>query len=175
VKTSAARDTDRPDGNGKAAGLHAMPWQGRGGLDAFVLVLSDARLIADSLVDLLRQRCTELQFLTEDDLPHNQLVGQQPSLIILRASEYNVSDEWLSQTMKRMAIAHPDVPVMLISEHSVCSIGWNAIKQGFSGYLPTTQSGEQLIAALRVLIAGGAFLLHSGTSENILSSCGEYI
>lgn len=125
-----------------------------------VLLVDEMPLLRDSLVDLLQEHCRDLFFIaagsgTEQKKP----LSRRPDLIIINARNEKIGSEWLQQRTEALSGPYGGAPILLISELEMADEAQRAIEAGYAGFLPSTQSGEQLVAAIRVILAGGRFHL----------------
>lgn len=130
-----------------------------------VLIASDAPLVAQALVELLVAKCPELRFQLESSFERAKAGARLPILIVIQTAEFRPDHPWLSRFTLTMSRECPDVPLLLISEIPVNKVSWSPLEHGYAGYIPTSQSSDQLVSAIRVLVKGGGLLLHSKESN----------
>ncbi len=61
-------------------------------------------------------------------------------------------------TLQQFRSACPDVPVVVLSGDQDAALIRDAIEQGAAGYIPKSHTSEQMIGALRFVVAGGVYL-----------------
>ncbi len=145
------------DGRGKGFGRRRAD---------YVLIASDIPLVAEGLLELLSSKCSEFEFMLQTDT-RNQKPGEDahPTLIVVQTTEFRSDHPWLLKFKRSMRQRYPDAPLLLISELPVNQVSWSPLESGFAGYIPTSQSSDQLVSAIRVLAKGGGLLLHSREAE----------
>lgn len=62
------------------------------------------------------------------------------------------------QTLETFLAGVPDVPVVVLSGELDASLIRDAIEAGAAGYIPKSHTAEQMITALRFVVAGGIYL-----------------
>lgn len=62
------------------------------------------------------------------------------------------------QTLQQFRAGAPDVPVIVLSGEQDAALIRDAIEQGAAGYIPKSHTSEQMIGALRFVVAGGVYL-----------------
>lgn len=70
--------------------------------------------------------------------------------------------------LRSLKKAHPELPVLMFSTHADELVPLHVLKAGASGYVQKDSSPEELLTAIRRLIAGGTFL-SNGVAERIAS------
>lgn len=61
-------------------------------------------------------------------------------------------------TLQQFRAGAPDVPVVVLSGEQDAALIREAIEQGAAGYIPKSHTSEQMIGALRFVVAGGVYL-----------------
>jgi DNA-binding NarL/FixJ family response regulator len=62
------------------------------------------------------------------------------------------------RTLEEFRAGAPDVPVIVLSGEQDASLIRDAIECGAAGYIPKSHTSEQMIGALRFVVAGGIYL-----------------
>lgn len=62
------------------------------------------------------------------------------------------------EALQTIANDHPSLPVVVISATDNKSVIMEALDLGVAGYIPKTSSGEVMVNALRLVLAGGVYL-----------------
>ena len=163
--SGVGRNEDRPLEMDSAFGRDAEPGRTRLNPSDIVLIASDAPLVAQALVELLAAKCSELRFDLESGFEQAATGAPRPILIIVQIAEFRPDHPWLARFTLAMERKYPHVPLLLISEIPVSKLSWCPLERGFAGYLPTSQSSDQLVSAIRVLTKGGGLILRSEESN----------
>jgi CheY-like chemotaxis protein len=125
-----------------------------------VLLIAEAPLLRDGLVDVLQEKCEDIAFIAIDP---SAVIAEdlqtRPDLIIINVGQEKIGGKWLHEQMERFSSRFQDSPILLISELEIADEARRAIESGFAGFVPSTQSSDQLVAAIRVMLAGGRFHL----------------
>jgi DNA-binding NarL/FixJ family response regulator len=125
-----------------------------------VLLVDEVPVLRDGLTDLLRELCDDLAIIGLDSGSLQSAAREsEPDLIIINARQEKLDGDWLRGLIRDLPTLCRGVPILLVSELDLEGEGVRALDRGFAGFIPSTQSGAQLIAAIRVLLAGGRFLL----------------
>lgn len=61
-------------------------------------------------------------------------------------------------TLQQFRAGAPDVPVIVLSGEQDATLIRDAIEEGAAGYIPKSHTSDQMIAALRFVVAGGLYL-----------------
>lgn len=64
------------------------------------------------------------------------------------------------EVLRRVKIAHPELPVLMFSMHSEDEFAVAALNAGASGYLSKSSHPQEILAALRTIAAGERFVSH---------------
>ncbi len=62
------------------------------------------------------------------------------------------------EALRELRHLRPDVPVLILSVHSPAQYGIRMLRSGASGYLTKESAPEELILAIRKIVAGGKYL-----------------
>ncbi len=63
-----------------------------------------------------------------------------------------------SSSIEQIAVAHPQLPLIVISSDETVKSVKNAIEAGASGYIPKSSSPEVMQHAIRLVLSGGVYL-----------------
>jgi DNA-binding NarL/FixJ family response regulator len=86
-----------------------------------------------------------------------QAVVQNPpfDLILL---DYALPDSYASQGLRRVLLAHEGVPVVMLSGETRLSLVSDLVELGAAGFISKASDTEELLRALRTVMAGGIYL-----------------
>jgi two-component system invasion response regulator UvrY len=84
-----------------------------------------------------------------------QLEKQTVDIIIL---DINMPGRSGLDIMKDLNIRYPHIPVLILSMYSEEQYGFRAIKAGASGYLKKVSAPEELVIAIKKIVAGGKYI-----------------
>ena len=144
-----------------------------------LLLIEDVRLVRESMASLLRSRCPELEIHTcaywQDDIDsgyfktgHFDELQKNPSLILLDLHHNSVYTFTDGDQAKCLEARFHDTPILAISERYETDEAVMAIDKGLAGFFPMRCSAELLVAAIRLVMAGGRFIPPEILSVNAL-------
>jgi len=123
-----------------------------------ILLISEVRLVLDMFAELLLAYCNDLSVCSQSQIEmHSPAAEPAPDLVIIHTREQKVGQNWHEERMATIRTAYRRSPVLLLSESKDPDDEDRAIEAGFAGFLPATQSIAQVVAAIRVILAGGRF------------------
>jgi len=70
------------------------------------------------------------------------------------------------EALKRFREKHPDMRVVVVSANDEAESIQAALRAGAAGYIPKTSTSEVLVAALKVVIAGGTYIPPEALQED---------
>jgi two-component system invasion response regulator UvrY len=122
-----------------------------------ILLADDHKIVRDGLKRILA---------ATGDL---QVTGETASgdevLALVKANDYDVAMLDMSMPglagidlIKRLKIEKPALRILVLSMHGEQQYAARALKAGAAGYLSKDSAGEQLVAALRKIAAGGVYI-----------------
>jgi len=122
------------------------------------LLLVDAlRLSRECLTHLLVSHLSEYDLLT---LAHARLAGEgdpRPDVVLLNARSAHIYDAALASEVSTLLALTHRAPILILSEHIDGHEGLLAGESGIAGLFPMACSAALLIAAIRLVAAGGQF------------------
>lgn len=80
------------------------------------------------------------------------------SLVILDAESGRTDPKRLAEVFANIVAIHGTVPVMLIVEDEDLAFAKEALRMGARGFVSTSLAGEMVLAAIRLVLAGGTFI-----------------
>lgn len=124
------------------------------------VVLIDAMTLnRESLAYALRQGARD--FLTFG-IPNGEQFHKIPhaDVVLFNTKKSPLTDQWALDTIDEIR-RHKDPPVLIISEAGDAKTAVQAIAHGLRGFIPTTVEIAMLVAAIRLVLAGGIFVPQS--------------
>lgn len=120
-----------------------------------ILLIDDHTLFAESLCFLLRQMDAGVEATTVRTVEQALALPAPHHLALLDLQLPNVVG---FAGLHRLRSAWPDVPVVIVSGEEHPGTIQAAIDAGAMGYVPKTSSPQVLMAALKLILAGGVYL-----------------
>lgn len=81
-----------------------------------------------------------------------------PALILLSLSTFRADDDKVHAIVARLQAAARHIPIVILSDMEKGEAARSALQLGARGYIPTSESLSVMIAALRLVVAGGIFI-----------------
>ncbi len=142
-----------------------------------ILIADDHAILRRGLIEILAREFKGAAFGEAENADQviAQLQSQHWDTVILDVGMPGRSGIDVLVELKRL---RPNLPVLVLSMHSEEQYGKRALKAGASGYLNKDSSPEELIRALRKVLAGGRYVgaalaerlaadLHSDTRKSL--------
>ena len=136
-----------------------------------VLLADDHAIVRAGLKELLSD--------TDDITVAGEAMNGQEVMAQVRAREFDVAVLDMSmpgrggiELIKQVKSERPKVRVLVLSMHSEQQYAVRAVKAGASGYLTKDSAAEQLVAAIRRIAAGGAYITPE-TAERLVLDSGQ--
>lgn len=127
-----------------------------------VLLVDDHRVVAEGLVRLLSHGFEILDAITDARLVSDAVSRLRPDVIVLDLSMPTVSGlEVLRQLRERQV----EFKAIVLTMHADPNLAVEALKAGASGFVLKESSGEELLAALDVVLRGGTYLAAALTKD----------
>ncbi len=121
-----------------------------------VLIIDDHHLFRSGLKYLLAGLKLNTQFLESGSCDEAILLFDADEIDIVLLDYYLPGQDGLSAL--NIVREHFDCPVVLISSEDQASVIRNAIAEGAAGYIPKASSPQELVAALKLVLAQGVYL-----------------
>ncbi|MGE5638603.1 MAG: response regulator transcription factor [Clostridia bacterium] len=128
-----------------------------------LLLADDHKLVRDGLKRILAST-TDLEVAAE-------AANGDEALQLVRANDYDVALVDMSMPglsgidlIKRLKIEKPSLKLLVLSMHGEHQYAARALKAGASGYLNKDSAGEQLLAAIRKVAAGGVHITEAAAA-----------
>jgi DNA-binding NarL/FixJ family response regulator len=90
--------------------------------------------------------------------PRGQFSAEAPDIVVFNIGSADLGDPQVVNAFDTVRAGMPDVPVILLSERDDTATALSAIRAGYRGYVQTTLTGSMLLAAIRLVLAGGTFV-----------------
>jgi DNA-binding NarL/FixJ family response regulator len=127
-------------------------------LSVKILVVDDHPLILEALKQVLRDLDPEIEVLEARDAPQaldRVVMHPDLSLVLL---DLALPHKHGLELLAEIRDASPEVPVVVLSASEDRETVLRAISDGAMGFIPKTSRTDVLIAALRLVFAGGVYL-----------------
>lgn len=134
-----------------------------------VLIADDHRVVADALVRLLNDHYEIVGTINDGSLVFEAVFASQPDVVILDVSMPQVSGLEALRQLKRY---HIEFKAIVLTMHADPTLAVEALKAGANGFVLKEASGEELLTALQVVLAGGTYLTSSLTKEIVTLTVG---
>jgi DNA-binding NarL/FixJ family response regulator len=129
-------------------------------VSAIVLLLIDeAGLFRDSLVEMLRVSAADFRILCVDrsfELASGAI--EKPDIVLLDIGRRSLVDDGVRSDVRLTREAFPQSRIMVMCEQESQAEALEALRFGLSGYFPGSLGLDMLIAGVRLIAAGGIFL-----------------
>lgn len=124
-----------------------------------VLLVNEPDLIRDCLAELLGKGMKDIRVEGVGSMSTLlALPTRTPDVILFSVKATSVAETGIKAELTSLTQTFPDTPIMVMSDQGDLSEALLAIDLGARGYFPDILSVSMLIAALRLVIAGGVFL-----------------
>jgi len=122
-----------------------------------LLIADDHAVVRKGLRETLEEELPDLQF---GEAGTNQQVlemvwGEKWDLVIL---DINMDQRSGLEVLEEIHQARPKLPVLILSMYPVEEFGVRALKLGATGYLTKQSAPEELVTAVRSVLAGGRYI-----------------
>lgn len=122
-----------------------------------VLLIDDHEMFRQGMRFLLTDLHDNIQF-TDAGSCEEALAALEASEADLALLDLNMPGTDGLTALRQIRAAHPAVPIAVLSGMDEPDLIRSAIDQGASGFVPKASSSEVLVAALKLILAGGVYL-----------------
>jgi DNA-binding NarL/FixJ family response regulator len=122
-----------------------------------ILIVDDHPIVRQGLIQLIEQEC-DLQVCGEasDVREARAALGRmKPDVVIL---DLSLRDSDGLELIKDIRSKHGQLPILVLSMHDESIYAERLLSSGANGYIMKQAAGEQLIVALRRVLAGGVYV-----------------
>ncbi len=121
------------------------------------MIVDDHAIVLHGLKELINSEPDLEVTMTADSAERalEILKEQQPAIVITDISLPGLSG---LELIKELALAHPDLPTLVLSMHDELVHGERALRAGAKGYLVKQEAPENVIKAIRKVLAGERYL-----------------
>jgi DNA-binding NarL/FixJ family response regulator len=127
-----------------------------------VLIVDDHKVVVEGLVRLLGEHFEIVGTIIDGRLVLESVSRLQPDVILLDISMPHLSGLGVMRQLRTRGIY---VKVIVLTMHVDASLAVEALKMGAAGYVVKESSGEELVKAVHVVLAGGTYLASRLTKE----------
>ena len=121
------------------------------------LIVDDHAIVRHGLMQIVGQ---EADMLVAGEAANAQemlaFVRQKPCDVVL--SDISMPGRSGLDALKELKQEHPSLPVLILSVHPEDQYGVRALRLGASGYLSKDSAPEELVGAIRKVVAGGRYI-----------------
>jgi two-component system, NarL family, invasion response regulator UvrY len=122
-----------------------------------ILVADDHAIVRKGLKETLEEELGDLQF---GEAANNQQVIDQVGkkswdLVVL---DINMEQRSGLEVLEEIRKTHPKLPVLILSMYPVEEFGVRALKLGAAGYVTKQSASDELVTAVRSVLAGGRYI-----------------
>jgi DNA-binding NarL/FixJ family response regulator len=129
---------------------------------ARVLIVDDHRVVAEGLVQLLRDHFEVVDTIGDGGSVVEAVLQRTPDIILLDASMPNVTGLEAMRRLKARGIAFKAI---VLTMHADANLAVEALRTGASGFVLKEASGEELLTAIEVVLRGDTYLASALTKE----------
>jgi DNA-binding NarL/FixJ family response regulator len=122
-----------------------------------IYLIERTYLVREGLAELLSHHCPEYEIRMAESDPSAAACESDAALIVMSIRSGCSAQRATVDALGNSAWLYR-VPVLLISDADDPSQARLALRAGFAGFFPTIYSAEMLIAAVRLVLAGGRFV-----------------
>ncbi|MFC2088639.1 response regulator [Calditrichota bacterium] len=122
-----------------------------------ILVADDHAIVREGLKQIVAEE-TDMQVTgeAEDSIQLFELLNHNDfSIVVL---DVNMPGKSGLEALKEMRVNYPKTPVLILSMYSEDQYGLRAIKAGAAGFLKKVSAPEELVKAIRKIVAGGRYI-----------------
>ena len=130
-----------------------------------VLIADDHKVVTEGLVRLLSERFQIVGTVGDGRLVVETVARLCPDAILLDVSMPNVSGLEALRQLRQHGIT---VKAIVLTMHADANLAVEALKAGASGFVLKEAGGDELLAAIDIVLAGGTYLA-TGLTKEILT------
>ena len=136
---------------------------------ASILFVDDHRVVAEGLVRLLSDGFEIVGTITDARLVLDAVSRLRPDVVILDLSMPTVSG---FEVLRQLKERGDEVKAIVLTMHADPRLAVEALKAGARGFVLKESSGDELLAALDVVLRGGTYLAARLTKDVLTSMVG---
>src|SRR5262245_36425608 len=122
-----------------------------------ILIADDHDIVRRGLKETLEEELGQVVFGEAEDAPHVlEMVRKEPWDLVLL--DINMEGRSGFDVLQELHQTHPQLPVLILSMYSEEEFAVRALKQGAAGYISKRRASEELVAAVRKVLAGGRYI-----------------
>jgi DNA-binding NarL/FixJ family response regulator len=129
-----------------------------------VLIIDDHQVVADGLVRLLDGRFDVLGTVSDSRLAVATIATLRPHAVLLDLSMPNVSG---FDVIRGVIDRRIETRIIVLTMHAEPQLAVEALTAGASGFMLKESSGDELVAALEVVLGGGTYLTSAITRDAV--------
>ena len=130
-----------------------------------VLIVEDHKVVAEGLVRLLSGHADVVDTITDGGQALPAAARLRPDVVILDISLPHVSGLEVIHQLRKAGV---DAKTIVLTMHADPALAVEALSAGASGFVLKESSGEELLAALEVVMSGRSYL-PAGLTKEILT------
>jgi DNA-binding NarL/FixJ family response regulator len=136
-----------------------------------VALIDPKALTRDPIGELLAEAFPEYALVTAstcEELLETEGIGR-PNLVVVYIRSEGLTNTWVQSALELLRVRFPETSAVVLSDRDDVEEVNRALTHGARGYIPTSAECEIVVAALRLIGAGGTFVpvnaLHSTTAK----------
>lgn len=125
-----------------------------------ILIADDHAIVREGLKQIVAEE-TDMRVLGEAGNANEMfelLKKEKWSIVVL---DINMPGKSGLEALKEMRALYPSIPVLILSMYTEEQYGLRAIKAGAAGYLKKVSAPDELVKAIRKIVAGGRYINES--------------
>jgi DNA-binding NarL/FixJ family response regulator len=127
-----------------------------------VVIADDHKIVTAGLIRLLGDRYEIVATINDGRFVPDTVARLQPDVVLLDLSMPNVSGLEALRQIRSRGIA---CKAIMLTMHADAALAVETLKAGASGFVLKESSGEELLAAIDVVLGGGTYLASDLTKE----------
>jgi DNA-binding NarL/FixJ family response regulator len=127
-----------------------------------VVIADDHRIVTAGLIRLLSDRYEILETINDGRLVPDAVCRLQPDVVLLDLSMPNISG---LEALRQIRLRGVHTKAIMLTMHADAALAVETLKAGAAGFVLKESSGDELLAALDVVLSGGTYLASDLTKD----------
>jgi DNA-binding NarL/FixJ family response regulator len=136
-----------------------------------VVVVDDSAMTRECFAHVLSARAAEL--VVEAVAAPSAAAPLRPDLLVINIKSGRIDDVQVLAQVAEARSACGDCPIIAVSDRKDSHMAVAALRMGLRGYVPTSLNTDIVVAAIRLVLAGGSFVppdLIAGFNDNPIAA-----